>query len=81
MSHEVMERAPHAVTDNDPTGSPVLKCSSQEPIGSIGVRDPQKKRVCFGGMAVEESVAELPRKRLRANKNFLMQVRFVSVRG
>lgn len=80
MSHEDMERTPPAVTGNELAGSPVLQGTSQEPRSSHGVREPQKKRVCFGGLAVEEAMAELPRKRLRPNTNFMMQVGFVSVR-
>lgn len=74
-----MERISHAVIDNELTGSPTLQDPTQEPIGSLGIRGPQKKRVCFDKMAVEECTAELPRKRLRPNKHFMMQVRFVSV--
>ena len=78
MSHEDIERTPHTVTDNQLTGSPALHGHTQEPIGSLGTRGPQKKRVCFDGIAVQESMTELPRKRLRPNKNFMMQVPFVS---
>lgn len=70
---------PHAVIDNELTGSPVLQDPTQETINNSGVRGPPRKRVCFDGMAVEEGTAELPRKRLRPNKHFMMQVRFVSV--
>lgn len=79
MSHEDKERTPHAVTDNELTGSPALQIHTQEPIGSLGTRDPQKKRVCFDTRAVEVSMAEVPRKRLRPNNKFMMQVRFMSV--
>lgn len=77
MSQDSLERTPRGVTLGERTG---LQAGAdgpiQDPVGNHGVRGSQKKRVCFDGMATEESMTKLPRKRLRSNQQFAAQVRF-----
>lgn len=79
MNQNQFEKSPLGpVTSGKPLSSPAAHDSRQAPVGSRGVHGSLKKRVCFGSMAVvpEEPVPELPRKRLRPNNSFMMQVRF-----
>ena len=64
------------VTSDELTGSPALPSTNDIPTTNHEVRGSHKKRVCFDNMATarEHPTAELPPKRLRQNRSFMMQV-------
>ena len=78
MNNENMEQTLRGpVTSDELTGSPALPSPTQLPTSNHEVRGSHKKRVCFDNMAParEHSMAELPPKRLRPNRSFIMQAR------
>ena len=60
-------------------GSPPL--SGQSPTGEPGVPGFQKKRVCFDAMNLTQAMTELPSKRLRQNRHFTLQARYIHTSG
>lgn len=77
MNQEQLGKTQPGPVQQHLAGEPALHGPSQDLTGSRGVRGSLKKRVCFDSMAVdpEEPVSEFPRKRLRPNSAFMMQVR------
>ncbi len=61
------------------TSSPPL--SGQSPTGEQGVPGFQKKRVCFDAMNLTQAMTELPSKRLRQNRHFTLQARYIHTSG